>query len=111
MVEPGCQSSGGRVPDRRVERHVHRSKQAGLADGRNCVGGDGDVGPDPHLDIGHPVVNGQLPDAAHDDVVDHDRRIRLECTDIGYLDVVDGVARPAGHRTGKWQRVDAAEPA
>ena len=40
------------------------------------------------IDVGMPVVHGHPADAADHDVVDHDGRIRLQCADIGDLDVV-----------------------
>ena len=73
MVEPGCSLPVGGSPSGRVQGNVHRSQQAGLADGRDSVGRDGDIRPHPDLDIGDPVVNVELADASHDDIIDHDR--------------------------------------
>ena len=61
------------LSERGVERDVHRAEQARLADSCDDVGRDDDAGLQRDLDIGMPVVDRHLGDAADDDVVDHHR--------------------------------------
>ena len=51
----GLQSAAWLFTERRVERQVHRSQQAGLPNGGYRIGGHHDVGLDRDLDVGVPV--------------------------------------------------------
>jgi hypothetical protein len=79
---------------------MHRSEQARLTDCRHRVGRHHHVGSHAHLDVGVPVAHTEFADASHDDVIDHDRRIRFQCTDIRDLDMVHRVAGSARDRAG-----------
>src|SRR4029079_12905082 len=105
------QSASWRLADRRGERQGHGAEQAGLTTLGDSVRGHGAVEFDRDVDHRVPVLDADGTNAADDDVVDQNGRIRLQRTDIRDLDVVDGRVGPTADRT--WQRdgVQAVEGA
>ena len=97
----GREPAARHLSGRRVEGHVHRSEQTRLPDRRHCIRRHDDVRPDTHLDVCHPVAGSQFSDAAHHHIVDHHRRIRLQGTDVGDLDVVHRGSRTTCDGTGE----------
>ena len=57
----GCSRPLGGLPERRVQRQMHRSQQAGLPDAWRPRWRDDDVGLDRDLDVGVPVATVILP--------------------------------------------------
>ena len=77
------------------------AQQAGLPNSGHGIGRNHHVGLDRDLDVGMPVVDRHLADAADDHIADQDRRIRLQRRDIRDFDVVGDGLRPPTHRTGQ----------
>ena len=112
MVAPGCNPPAWLFAERRVERQVHRSQQAGLPDRGHRVGGHHHVRLDRDLDVGMPVRRpSSCPTLPTTTSLIRTGEFDSSVETFGDLDVVgDRVGSPSD-RAGQRQGVQALEGA